>query len=201
MTKKIVIDVSHHQGSIDWEKVKNSGLVDGVIIRVGFGRDHVTQDDREFLRNVTECIRLNIPFGVYIYSYAKNEEDAKSEAAHVRRLIDPYLPEMSYPVYYDLEQKGTEKNAVKNAIVFGDILEDAGYWVGIYANQHWWNAYLKNDLDRFTKWVAKYSRRKPTINGRFDMWQFASNIQYIPGIRGRVDMSYCYRDFPSLIRK
>ena len=195
-----IMDVSHHQGSIDWEKVKDSGLVDGVIIRIGFGRDSVTQDDREFLRNVTECIRLNIPFGAYIYSYAKTEDDAKSEATHVRRLLDPYLSKMSYPVYYDLEQKGTEKNAVKNAIVFGDILEDAGYWVGIYANQYWWNKYLKKDLDRFTKWVARYNRNPPRISGKYGMWQYASDA-YIPGVKGNVDMSYCYRDFPSMIRK
>ena len=104
---KNIMDVSHHQGSIDWEKVKESEFVDGVIIRVGFGRDRATQDDREFLRNVTECIRLNIPFGAYIYSYAKTEDDARSEAANFRRLLDPYLQKMSYPVYYDLEQKGT----------------------------------------------------------------------------------------------
>lgn len=197
---KNIMDVSHHQVIIDWEKVKNSGMVDGAIIRVGFGRNRYMNDDLHFQRNVRECIRLGIPFGAYIYSYAKNEDDARSEAEHVRRLLDPYKPYMSYPVYYDLEQKGTEKNAVKNAIVFGDILEDAGYWVGIYANQYWWNAYLKNDLDRFTKWVARYSSRPPVIAGRYAMWQYTSKAS-IPGVKGNVDMSYCYRDFPALIRK
>lgn len=197
---KNVMDVSHHQVIIDWEKVKNSGLVDGVIIRVGFGGNRYMNDDRHFRRNIRECIRLGIPFGAYIYSYAKTEDDAKSEAAHVRRLLDPYLSKMSYPVYYDLEQKGTEENAVKNAIVFGDILENAGYLVGIYANQHWWNTYLKNDLDRFTKWVARYSNHQPVISGNYAMWQYTSKAS-IPGVKGNVDMSYCYRDFPALIRK
>ena len=197
---KNIMDVSHHQGSIDWEKVKKSGMVDGVIIRVGFGRNLATQDDREFKRNVTECIRLNIPFGAYIYSYAKTKDDARSEAAHVRRLLDPYLQKMSYPVYYDLEQKGTEKNAVRNAIIFGHILENAGYWVGMYANQYWWNNYLKNDLDHFTKWVARYSRKPPMVSVRYAMWQYTSKSS-IPGVKGNVDMSYCYRDFPSLIGK
>lgn len=149
---------------------------------------------------MTECIRLNIPFGAYIYSYAKTKDDARSEAAHVRRLLDPYLSKMSYPVYYDIEQKGTEKNAVRNAIIFGHILENAGYWVGIYANQYWWNNYLKNDLDHFTKWVARYSSKPPTVSVRYAMWQYTSNAS-IPGVKGNVDMSYCYRDFPSLIRK
>lgn len=195
-----VMDVSHHQGKINWEKVKKSGLVDGVILRVGFGRDRITQDDRQFKNNITECIRLNIPFGAYIYSYAKSEDDARSEAAHVKRLLAPYKDKLSYPVYYDLEQNGTEKNAVKNALVFGDILEKEGYWVGIYANQYWWNKHLKNGLDRFTKWVARYSKIAPAINGKYGMWQYTSKSA-IPGVMGHVDMSYCYRDFPSLIRK
>ena len=89
---------------------------------------------------------------------------------------------------------------MKNAIVFGDILEDAGYWVGIYANQYWWNKYLKKDLDRFTKWVARYSCYAPRISGKYGMWQYTSDA-YIPGVKGDVDMSYCYLDFPSVIRK
>ena len=184
---KNIMDVSHHQGTIDWEKVKDSGMVDGVIIRVGFGRNRTTQDDREFLRNITECIRLNIPFGAYIYSYAKTKDDARSEAAHVRRLLDPYLQKMSYPVYYDLEQKGMEKNAVRNAIIFGHILENAGYWVGIYANQYWWNHYLKNELDHFTKWIARYSSKPPMVSVRYAMWQYTSKAS-IPGVKGNVDM-------------
>lgn len=193
MTMK-VIDVSKHQGRIDWKKLK--GKIDGAIIRCGYGSDKVNQDDERFKENADACIQLGIPFGVYLYSYAKTVEGAKSEAAHVIRLLKPYKGKLSFPVYYDLEEAGTQKGAVERAIVFGDIIEAEGYWCGIYANQHWWRNYLKNGLDRFTKWVAKYSTEKPTgISGTYDIWQYTSDGK-LDGIAGRVDMNFCYRDFP-----
>ena len=196
MEKKI-IDVSKHQRRIDWSKVKDH--VDGVIIRCGFGQDMHSQDDSQFKANVEGCLKYGIPFGVYIYSYAKTNEEAKSEAKHVLRLLTPYKGKLSYPVYYDLEEAGTEKGAVERAIIFGDIIEGAGYWCGIYANQYWWRTYLKDKLDRFTKWVAKYSTSKPSgISGTYDIWQYSSKGS-VPGINGNVDMNICYRDFPAEI--
>lgn len=195
-----VIDVSKHQGKIDWAKVKAVGNIDGVIIRCGYGRDILKQDDERFKENADACIKYGIPFGVYLYSYAKTVDDAKSEAEHVLRLIAPYKDNLSYPVYYDLEEAGTEKGAVERAIVFGDIIEKNGYWCGIYANQHWWRSYLKSGLNRFTKWVAKYSSSKPSgISGTYDIWQYSSSGT-VAGINGRVDMNICYRDFPAEIR-
>ena len=194
-----VIDVSVHQGHIDWGKVKNH--IDGAIIRCGYGSDHTEQDDKRFVQNVEACIQQGIPFGVYLYSYAKTIEQAESEAAHVIRLLKPYKDDLSYPVYYDLEEAGTENGAVKRAIVFGEIIESKGYWCGIYANQYWWRTYLKNGLDRFTKWVAKYSNEKPSgISGTYDIWQYSSKGS-VPGIEGNVDMNICYRDFPAAIKK
>ena len=194
-----IIDVSTHQGNIDWAKVKKH--IDGAIIRCGYGSDYSHQDDKRFVQNVEACIQHCIPFGVYIYSYAKTINEAKSEAAHVLRLLEPYKNNLSYPVYYDLEEAGTEKGAVERAIVFGEIIESKGYWCGIYANQYWWQTYLKNGLDRFTKWVAKYSDSKPSgISGTYDMWQYSSK-GYVPGIEGNVDMNVCYKDFPAAIKK
>lgn len=194
-----LIDVSVHQGQIDWGKVKNH--IDGAIIRCGYGSDYAHQDDKRFIQNVEACIQHGIPFGVYLYSYANTINAAKSEAAHVLRLLEPYKNDLSYPVYYDLEEAGTENGAVERAIVFGDIIESKGYWCGIYANQYWWRTYLKSGLDRFTKWVAKYSDSKPSgISGTYDIWQYSSKGT-VPGIEGKVDMNICYRDFPAAIKK
>lgn len=192
MTKK-VIDVSAYQGDIDWEKVKPH--IDGAILRCGYGMDSAKQDDAKFKRNADECTRLGIPFGVYLYSYANNNEKAKSEAAHVLRLIKGY--KLSYPVYLDLEENGTQTGAVERANIFGDIIEKAGYWCGIYANLNWWNNYLKG-LDRFTKWVAQYYTECQYKGSNLDMWQYSSKGG-ITGISGCVDMNYCYRDFPAEI--
>lgn len=193
-----VIDVSKYQGKIDWATVKNH--IDGAIIRCGVGSDIRSQDDVRFKENVEACIKYGIPFGVYLYSYAKTIAGAKSEALHVLRLLAPYKDKLSFPVYYDLEEAGTEVGAVERALVFGEMIEAEGYWCGIYANQYWWRTYLKDGLDRYTKWVAKYSTEKPTgISGTYDMWQYSSKGS-VPGINGNVDMNICYRDLPGEIK-
>lgn len=192
MERKI-IDVSKHNGKIDWAKVKAAGI-EGAILRCGYGSDMTSQDDAKWKYNADECTRLGIPFGVYLYSYAKTEAESRSEAAHVLRLIKGY--KLSYPVYLDLEQSGTESHAVKGAKIFCDIIEKAGYSVGIYANQYWFTTVIKNALDKYTKWCAKYSKTKPSVT--CDIWQYSSTGK-VNGISGNVDMNICYRDFPAEI--
>ena len=150
---RLIIDVSEHQGNINWDQVKSTG-VEGVIIRCGYGDNIASQDDKQWKRNADECTRLGIPFGTYIYSYATSMAQAESEAQHVLRCVKGY--KLSYPIYLDLEHAGTEAGAVERAKRFGDIIEADGYWCGIYANLSWWNNYLPG-LDRFTKWIAQYN--------------------------------------------
>ena len=191
---KKLIDVSTHQGVIDWEKVKPH--IDGAILRCGYGMDIEKQDDAQFKRNADECTRLGIPFGVYIYSYADSVEKAKSEAAHVLRLIKGY--QLSYPVYLDLEESKTIPGMVERANAFGDIIEAAGYWCGVYSSLYWWNSHLKG-LDRFTKWVAQWNKTCDYKGPGLDMWQYTDSGK-IDGISGGVDMNECYRDFPALLQ-
>lgn len=186
---KFIIDVSEHQGVIDWNKVK--GHIDGAILRCGYGDDISSQDDRQWKKNADECTRLGIPFGVYIYSYAASMAQAESEAKHVLRCVKGY--KLSYPIYLDLEQAGTESGAIERAKRFGDMIEAAGYWCGVYANLNWWNNYLRG-LDRFTKWVAQYNSTCD-YKGQTDIWQYSSTGS-VPGIVGNVDANYGYRDFP-----
>lgn len=188
-----VIDVSYHNGKIDWAKVKASG-VDGAIIRCGFGDNISSQDDTQWKRNADECTRLGIPFGTYIYSYAKTDAQARSEAEHVLRLVKGY--KLSYPVYYDLEEAGTQSGAVNRMKIFAEIIENAGYWVGVYCNKSWWDNTLKSLGDRYTKWIARYNSTLG-MSG-VDMWQYTSSGS-VSGISGRVDMNHCYRDFPKEI--
>ena len=188
-----VIDVSYHNGTIDWAKVKSSG-VDGAIIRCGYGNNLTAQDDKQWKRNADECTRLGIPFGTYIYSYAKTDAQARSEAEHVLRLVKGY--KLSYPVYYDLEEAGTQSGAVNRMKIFAEIIENAGYWVGVYCNKSWWDNTLKSLGDRYTKWIARYNSTLG-MSG-VDMWQYTSSGS-VSGISGRVDMNHCYRDFPKEI--
>lgn len=194
------IDVSEHQGVIDWEVVK--GQIDYAILRVGYGDNIESQDDKQFIRNANECSRLGIPFGVYIYSYATSYEQAKSEAEHVLRLVKGY--ELNYPIYYDLEDEGTTGRCSNGLIAemakaFCDEIEAQGYWAGIYANKYWFENKLTDSIfNRYTKWVAQYNT-ECTYNGSYDMWQYTST-DIINGICGKVDANECYRDFISEIK-
>lgn len=168
------IDVSEHNGKIDWETVKASGEVDFAIIRCGYGRDVVEQDDERFEYNVSECERLGIPYGVYIYSYATSTDVASSEADHVLRLLEGHAP--SLPVYYDLEERDAaatgKDNLAAMAKTFCDKIEEAGYTPGVYANKHWWSKYLTDPVfDGWEKWVAQYND-ECTYDGEYGMWQY-----------------------------
>lgn len=186
-----VIDVSEWQGWINWEQVKAAGC--HAIIRCGYGSDYANQDDKHFLYNINECERLGIPHGVYLYSYATNEDMARSEAAHVLRLIAGR--ELQYPVYFDTEEAGTEYASYGCAVAFGDAIEAAGYWAGVYASASWWQNYLAG-LDRFTKWVAHWGVSSPAV--ACDLWQYTSDGD-IPGVDGRCDVSESFRDLPAAI--
>ncbi len=186
-----VVDVSYHQGTINWEKVKAAGY--HAIIRCGYGDDLTSQDDTQWKRNANECTRLGIPFGVYIYSYAKTTAQAESEARHVLRLVKGY--KLSYPVFYDLEESGTQTGAVDRMKKFAALIEAAGYKCGVYCNKSWWDNYLSSLGTRYPLWIARYNS---TLGMKADMWQYSSDGS-VPGISGRVDVNYCYRDFPTEI--
>lgn len=192
-----VIDVSKHNGDINWAKVKAAGI-DGAIIRCGYGSDQTDQDDIKYQNNVKGCIQNGIPFSVYLYSYAKTEDQARSEAAHVLRLVKPYKDYLKFPIYYDLEQDGTQSVAVRNAKIFIEKVEAQGYEVGIYANENWMNNVIKGAFDGRSLWVAKYGvndgykHTPPKISGSYDMWQYSSTYR-VSGISGNVDISACYR--------
>lgn len=194
-----VIDVSRHNGEINWEDTK--GEIDGVIIRCGYGDDIASQDDERWKYNADACVRLGIPFGVYLYSYADSTAHAKSEAEHVLCLIKGY--KLSYPVYYDLEDAqtvGSVSGDVLQEIVhtFATHIEQAGYWCGLYANYSWFETKLANAYyDRYTKWIARYASTLG-YNKEVGMWQYTSTGS-VAGISGNVDISHCYRDFPKLI--
>ena len=191
MAKK-VIDVSEHQGKIDWEKVK--GNIDGAILRCGYGMDQTNQDDEQWKRNLSECERLGIPVGVYLYSYANTEAKAKSELSHILRLIKGH--KFQLPIFIDLEQSGTESMAKKTAQIVCDGLKSAGYTPGIYANLNWWTNYLKG-VSGYRKWIAHYtSGSADKYKNGYDGWQYSSSGK-VSGISGNCDMNYWYAEFES----
>ena len=194
-----VIDVSEHQKEIDWAAAKAAG-VEGAIIRISYGWENGY--DKYALRNIRECKRLGIPFGIYMYSYAEKPEDGANEGADVASLlrragVSP--GDLSYPVYYDLEKwVWTGHTAPTSPYVYQNIvsswwnqLYNAGYTnLGIYSYAN----YLKGPLnsqyihDR-ASWVASYGAT-PLFNIRTALrgWQYTSKA-CISGIDGNVDVS------------
>ena len=184
------IDVSEWQGDINWSQVKASGI-DFAIIRCGFGKNITKYDDAKWARNVSECERLGIPYGVYFYSYADSVADAKDEAQHALRLLEGHNPE--YPVYYDLEDADVaaagKSTIIKIADTFCSTIEDNGYRAGIYANLNWWNNKLNSSsLNKYEKWVAQYYH-ECQYKGDYRLWQCTSSGS-VPGIEGNVDIDF-----------
>lgn len=182
------IDVSEHNGDINWDKIKAAGI-DFVILRCGYGQDQTSQDDKKWLRNVEACERLEIPYGVYIYSYATNTTKASSEADHVLRLIQGH--KLSYPVYFDMEDTSTENSDLTAiAKTFCNKIQNAGYPVGVYASLSWWNSKLTDTcFGNWYRWIASWSASKCNYNGDFALWQYSENGA-VSGISGNVDMNY-----------
>lgn len=185
------IDVSFAQGKIDWKKVAATDI-SYAIIRCGYGNDEVSQDDKWWKYNADECTRLEIPFGVYIYSYALNTDEALSEAEHVLRLIEGY--DLSYPIYLDLEDERytgslSNKEIADIAEVFCETIQSAGYEVGIYANLDWFrNRLTDGRFGQWTRWVAQYNT-ECTYKKAYTMWQCTS-MGIVDGIDGFVDLNF-----------
>lgn len=197
---KGVIDVSEWQGDIDWSKAKADG-VEGVIIRLGYGEGN--NADKKAQRNISECKRLGIPFGIYWYSYADTPSIAKGEGADVVAKLKQFgvnASDLAYPVYYDLEkwtweghQPPTDPN-VYNDIVnnWYSALQSAGYKnLGVYSYTSYLQGPLKHaDIYAKTTWVAQYGARMGFDSFPTDSrgWQYTSSGK-VDGISGNVDMN------------
>ena len=197
---KGVIDVSSWQGDIDWAKAKADG-VEGAIIRLGYGWGNYA--DAKAQRNINECKRLGIPFGIYWYSYAYDANCARAEgndvAAKLRQMgVSPN--DLKYPVYYDLEKwtwaghtPPTNPNVYSGmADAWYGALQSAGYKnLGVYS----YTSYLQGPLNNSniyakTRWVAQYGAQMGyNAFGTNDRgWQYTSS-GHINGISGSVDMN------------
>lgn len=192
------IDVSKHQGKIDWTKVKAAG-VQFAMLRAGYGR-YDNQKDEQFEANYKGATAAGIPVGAYHYSYATTAEQAKQEAEVFLGWIKG--KNLTYPVAFDIEDK---KQANLGVSLISDIIrafceavEAAGYYVVVYANKDW----LTNRIDadcksRYDIWLAQWTS-KPTYTGSYGMWQYTSDGA-VDGIEGRVDMNIAYKDYPAII--
>ena len=194
-----VIDVSSWQQDISWQAVKDAGI-QGVIIRLSYGwGNHI---DRSAEYNISECRRLNIPFGLYVYSYAANGSDGRAEASDVLaklRSIRVSAGDLRYPIFYDLEQwTDSGRTPATSSNTYNDIvnswfsgMEAGGFGnLQIYSYPDYLNGPLNSsNIHSKTGWVASYG---PSMGFAFQLefrgWQY-SDVGNVPGIQGHVDLS------------
>ena len=182
----VVIDVSGHDGLIDWDSAKEH--IEGVIIRIGYGDDYAYQDDKLAVQNMDECERLGIPYGVYIYSYAMTMQETESEISHTLRMLKGRNPVRG--VWFDMEDAdeykknhGMDVYSEEDRTLLTDIcirfieeMHSRGYITGVYANYD----YYKNVLDTnrlymtegFNMWLAHWDVEEPDMDCM--MWQFGA---------------------------
>ena len=210
------MDVSSWQKDIDWKKVADTGI-DFVIIRAGYGGNWTNQDDMKLMRNVEGCEKYNIPYGLYLYSYAttvdNTDTSASAEANHMLRLLASlkqknYVPSLGTKVFLDMEDKSTafldKKSLTAIANRFCGKMESNGYGCGIYANKTWLTEKLNASeiAQKYEIWLAQYPngintyekamKTKPSYNASsYTYWQFASDGR-MNGVSGNVDLDLGY---------
>lgn len=205
-----VIDVSDYQGVIDWEKVKPQ--IDGAMIRCCWS--YGERNDTQFERNITECNRLGIPCGVYLFSYALNDDDVRKEAEWCLELVKHHRLEM--PIAWDFEGASTayaKKNGVtitrevltRWAHIFLETIEKAGYWATLYSNADYLSRYFEKGIEnRFDLWYAGWvSKDEAVYDAKLSytcgMWQYGGK-PYDGISTGNVDSNFCYKDYPNLLK-
>lgn len=193
------IDVSVHNGNIDWQKVKSSGI-DFAILRAGYGRE-LSQKDARFEENYRNAKAAGIPVGAYWYSYATSEDEARIEADVFLSVIKG--KQFEFPVYFDVEEKkqfdlGKEKvSAIMRA--FLEKVEAAGYFVGLYGSASSLTTHTADDIkNRYTIWLAHWVNQTD-YSGTYALWQY-SDKGSVSGINGNVDLDICTTDFPTIIK-
>lgn len=195
------IDVSYHNGDINWRAVKDSGI-EFAIIRTSYGWEKWDkQTDKKLRDNINGAKSVGMPIGAYHYSYATTPLEALKEADF---FIDRLKwTQWEYPVFFDFEDKCQKKLSVERKtdiiLTFLQKLQDAGYYTGYYTSLNWQKNYLNmNRLGAHQLWIAHWNQ-KCGCEWPYGMWQYTSDGS-VPGINGRVDMNYCYVDYPSIIK-
>lgn len=197
--KSMGIDVSAHQGRINWAQVRESG-VEFAMIRCGFRGQTAgaIYEDQYFKTNVAGAAANGIKVGIYFYSTAVNEQEALEEAAWVVRKISTYR--ITYPVVYDFEDFGAYRcanvggaQATSNALTFLNFVRANGYEPMMYANKNDITTKLSRSSFNCKFWLAHYTSQTD-YKGSFNMWQYTSKGS-VPGIAGNVDMNIAYFNY------
>lgn len=208
---RTILDVSRWQGVIDWNAVKASGKVDGVMIKTVSTNRKLSKRadglyiDPQFERNYAECKRLGIPVGVYYYTYATTKDMAKAELALLKSALTGKTFEL--PICVDVEENKIaklSKSALTDLVAYElGVIQSWGVYAMLYtylsfaaSNLYMGGAALKP----YDVWLAAYRKDKPVTAYPYGMWQYTSTGS-IPGVSTAVDLSHAYKDYAGIIRR
>ena len=211
MATKTILDVSRYQGSINWDAVKASGRVDGVMLKTVSTNSKLSKRkdglyiDPTFERNYAECKRLGIPVGVYYYTYATSHTMADAELALLKTALAGKT--LGMPVAVDIEDNALSvlsKSKLTDLVAYElEQVQSWGVYAALYTGLYFGQTklYLGGAaLKPYDVWLAAYRSKKPTTDFAFGMWQYTRKGR-ISGISGDVDLSVAYKDYPAIIRR
>ena len=196
-----IMDVSRWQGRIDWDAVKRSGKIDGVMLRVLGSKGGKPYVDPAFERNYAACTARGIPVGGYYYTCAVTPRQTAEELAALRAALEGKT--FQYPLAIDVESAGLralapEALAARVAEAAAQ-LEAWGLYAMVYTYTNFADTALNMDaLTAYDLWIADYRGTRPTR--KHGMWQY-TNEGTIPGVSGPVDLSHAYKDYPAIIQR
>ena len=192
------IDLSFWDDVVYWDILKTE--VKFVILRAGSGTGSIDAVYEDYYK---KCKQYNIPVGAYWYAYATTVDGAEAEAKAFLQTLKG--KQFEYPVYYDIEEEkiyNTGKNNISNMLErFCTILEENGYYCGIYGNKYsLQNFYTKSVLNRYDIWLAHYTyNAAPTDYVGHRIWQYTDTGR-LNGKPGDCDLNWSYENYPALIK-
>lgn len=214
-----IMDVSRWQGNIDWDAVKASGLISGVMLKTVSTNSKLSKRkdglyiDPTFERNYAECKRVGLPVGVYYYTYAVSHTSADAELALLKTALTGKTFEL--PICVDVEDNKLRKlgkQALTDLTAYAlATIERWGFYALLYTGLNFGETRLYMSgaaLRKYDVWLARYPRDKsktkpedkPKTDFSFGMWQYTSTAS-VPGITGNADLSYAYKDYAAIIAK
>lgn len=198
---RTILDVSRWQGSINWDKVKASGKINGVMIRAMGNKNGKPYLDPYFARNYAECARLGIPVGGYYYTCAVTPRQTEEELAALKTALRGKTFQL--PLAIDVEDPRLRSLApAKLSALVAEAAAQLEAW-GLYAMVYTYTNFADTALDMaalaaYDLWIADYRGKRPTR--RHGMWQYTSSGK-IPGVSGPVDLSHAYKGYAAIIQR
>ena len=198
---RTILDVSKWQGRIDWDKVKTSGKIDGVMLRVLGNKNGKPYLDPYFARNYAECARLGLPVGGYYYTCAVTQRQTEEELAALKIALRGKTFQL--PLAIDVEDPRLRSMAPAklSALVAraADRIETWNLYAMVYTYTNFADTALAaQPLAPYDLWLADYRGKRPAR--RHGMWQYTSSGK-IPGVSGPVDLSHAYKDYAAIIQR